>query len=932
MAQPVIQTSFNSGEWAPALNARVDLAKYHSGASLLRNFFVDYRGGATTRPGSKYILQAKSNSTVRLIPFQASFTVTYMLEFGQNYIRFFSNGSPVLEAQTFIQGVTNANPGVVTDNGHGYSNGDWIYISNVSGMTQLNGNYYIVQNVTANTFTLTDLNGVAINTTSYGVWSAGGNPQRVYTIASPYLATDVNSLKYCQDVNTLILCHPDYGPYQLVLTSATSWTLSLISFGATISAPTGQAVATSLGAGSVNYAYVITAVDANGQESGPSAYATLASKLDLRSTAGTNTISWTAVSGAASYNVYKAQLSYSAAVPAGAEFGYIGNCTSNSFIDSNIGPDYTITPPIAENPFQGAGLQSVTVTAGGVYTSVPTATVAAAPSGGQTATVQPTCGIATTSFSSGGSGHSIGDILPSTSVSGCVIQVTNVSAGVITAWIVLVAGAFTSGSLPTTVTFKGSSGGSIVLNTTWAVNGVNIINAGAGYTTTPAITFSSGAAAATAVLAAAAAGNPTVPMFIQQRLFLGGPEGSPSQYNLSQPGSPYNFNVTNPVQADNAISATLSNTILNSIVGAVSVSAGLVVITDKGAWLINGGSAGAPISAEAIVANPQAYSGGNDLPPIVTPNDILYVQAKGSVVRDLAYNFYLNNYVGADISIISSHLFYGYTLTQWCWAEEPYKLAWAIRSDGKLLSLTFLKEQELIAWSHHDTNGTYMSIASVNEAVSFGNVDAVYTVVTRTINGNTVNYIERFTELYYTHDYQSAWQVDAGIQYSGSPAISFSGAQHLAGASVVGLADGIPFTATVSSTGTFTLGTAASLVTVGLAFTPQLGTLPVDLGEPTVQGKRKSVSAVNVRVANTLGLSAGKASDFSDQKTMKDLVLGNVGTQSNAVVTGLVTSDARIVLPPQYDVFGSYYFQQSQPYPATILGVMPEITVGDTPK
>src|SRR5271166_4234159 len=96
--QPVHQASFNSGEWAPALYARVDLQKYHSGAATLLNFFVDYRGGATTRPGSRYILKAKSSAAVRLIPFQASFSVSYILEFGAGYIRFYNNGSPVLES------------------------------------------------------------------------------------------------------------------------------------------------------------------------------------------------------------------------------------------------------------------------------------------------------------------------------------------------------------------------------------------------------------------------------------------------------------------------------------------------------------------------------------------------------------------------------------------------------------------------------------------------------------------------------------------------------------------------------------------------------------------------------------------------------------------------------------------------------------------
>src|SRR5258707_8547894 len=118
MGQPVIQASFNAGEWAPSLYARVDLAKYHSGAALLRNFFVDYRGGATTCPGTKYILQGRSNG-IRLIPFQAAFNVSYLLEFGAGYVRFYNNGSPILETATIISGATRANPGVITDTAHG---------------------------------------------------------------------------------------------------------------------------------------------------------------------------------------------------------------------------------------------------------------------------------------------------------------------------------------------------------------------------------------------------------------------------------------------------------------------------------------------------------------------------------------------------------------------------------------------------------------------------------------------------------------------------------------------------------------------------------------------------------------------------------------------------------------------------------------------
>src|SRR5574337_52383 len=129
MSDIVNQASFNSGEWAPQLFARVDLQKYHSGAALLQNWFVDYRGGASTRPGTKYVIQAyKSSTAVRLIPFQAAFNVNYILEFGNHYVRFIFDGAPVVEAAKAITGATQANPCVLTIAGSGYSIGDWIFV------------------------------------------------------------------------------------------------------------------------------------------------------------------------------------------------------------------------------------------------------------------------------------------------------------------------------------------------------------------------------------------------------------------------------------------------------------------------------------------------------------------------------------------------------------------------------------------------------------------------------------------------------------------------------------------------------------------------------------------------------------------------------------------------------------------------------------
>ncbi len=784
MPDHLIQASFNSGEWSPKLFARVDLAKYRSGAALLQNYFVDYRGGASTRPGTKYILQCfKSATAVRLIPFQASFAVGYVLEFGNFYVRFFSAGAPVLEATDTITGITNNAGAASITVANAYSVGDWVFITGVVGATQLNGNYFIVTGTSGAAILIADLAGTPITFASLTTYISGGTTARVYTITSPYAAADLALLKYAQNVGQMVICHPSYAPYSLVINSPTSWTLAAITFGSTSTAPGVVALtSTSLAAGPTYYAYQITAIDANGQESTPGGVANFGPFQDLRSTAGSINIGWTASTGAVAYNVYKSNVSYVAVPPVGITFGFIGSTTGLAFSDSNISPDFTQTPPIARNPF-----------AGGV--------------------------------------------------------------------------------------------------------------------------------------------NPSVPGFFQQRLVLAAPTALPSTFYMSQPGSNFNYNISTIAQADDSITGTLVSGQLNTIKSMVPQTSGLLMFTDRTSWLINGGSPGSAVSPVALVANPQSFNGISDIPPIIANFDVLYVQAKGSIVRDSAYNIYANVYTGTDITAISSHLFYGFTVTGWTWAEEPFKILWAIRSDGVLLTLTFLKEQEFIGWAHSTTQGLFQSVTTIIEnTFTAGEVDAVYLVVQRVINGHTVKYIERVVERTFPLGVVDAWCVDCGISYSGAPATTFSGAGFLANATVTGLADGVvipPFT--MPASGTFTLSAPASKVVVGLGYTCDLQTLPLEMGDPTIQGKVKKINAVDVRVADTLGLSIG--ADFSHLVPMKDLIVGNVSSmltgQQSQITTDLVNGDARTFLSPAFTVPGQYCIRQSQPLPATILGVIPDFTVGD---
>lgn len=969
MSLNVHQTSFASGEWAPKLQSRVDVQKYRTGAALMRNFFVDYSGGgASTRQGTKFIAQAAANGA-RLVGFQPSTTISYVLEFGQNYIRFYSNGAQI----------------------------------------QSGGIPYQI-------------------TTPYNIGDLFPNP-----------LTGNPGIKFVQDVTSLIICHPNYQPQILTINAATSWTLSTINFGPAISPPTGVSVSTTESGGNYSYNYLVTAVDSNGQESLISNIGAINSIVAVELTPGQNVITWSGVNGAASYNVYKTLPVYQSSVPSGTAFGFIANVTGTTAIDAypGITPDFSQTPPVFNNPFGGGSVISAFVTASGTYTTVPGVTIAPGPYGPPyQATANATLAIISTSLSSliihSPGGNTLVGVNMMMTTPGVVLEILAVTSlgsnnYQVTSIGVVNAGSFAGPGTPpatdTPMRFMPPGGPPPTNNYTyvsgdvgytWGVAAVNITYGGYGYTGDPAVTFSTGAASATTEISVA--GNPGVPSFFQERLVLAAQVQALQTYNMSQPGSFFNFNVSNPSEDDDGITGTIIGEELNDIRSLVPVPTGIIALTGKGAWLINGGgnfnTAGIVTPANQA-AWPQAFNGANDLSPIKINLDLLFVTNKGNYVRDFTYNIYANVYTGSDISVLSNHLFFGYYLLDWAWSEEPFKTLWAIRNDGVLLSLGFVKEQDLIGWAHHDTNGQFLSTCSVIENVNGNVVDAVYFIVQRFINGSYVQYVERMVDRYFPYGYEDAWSVDCGLQtspqaspvnpltitgsaaavgnsvtltdtadapftsgmvgwvvragggiytitaytstsqvtatvtqvpslinqYTGvpfpatgwtiwEPVSSVTGLTQLVGQSVVGVADGVAIgPLTVSGSGGVTLPNSASKVTLGLQFTPQLQTLPLDLGEPTVQGKRKRIVGVTAKVADTLGLSIGTT--FANAVPMKDFLLGNVGTQSNTVVTGLVDGDGRTILDQDWQEAGNYCIEQTLPYPATVLGVVPEIIIGD---
>lgn len=185
--------------------------------------------------------------------------------------------------------------------------------------------------------------------TQGGTLLSGGVP---YEIANPYAEADLFDIHYVQSADVMTLVHPNYAPRELRRLGATNWTLTTVNFGSPIAAPTGVTATRYIPASSSTNAdtyetmsYVVTAITAD--EIGESVSSSVASVTNnIYVTGATNTISWSAVTGASRYRVYKLL---------GGLYGYIGSTTTTSIVDNNIAPDLSVTPPIYDNEFVSSG-------------------------------------------------------------------------------------------------------------------------------------------------------------------------------------------------------------------------------------------------------------------------------------------------------------------------------------------------------------------------------------------------------------------------------------------------------------------------------------------------------------------------------------------------------------------------------------------------
>jgi hypothetical protein len=412
------------------------------------------------------------------------------------------------------------------------------------------------------------------------------------------------------------------------------------------------------------------------------------------------------------------------------------------------------------------------------------------------------------------------------------------------------------------------------------------------------------------------AGNyPAAVSYYQQRRVFGGTANQPQSVWMTRSGTESNITYSLPSRDDDSLSFKASAREANTIRHILPLQ-DLVLLTSSAEWRLDGSDG--PLTPSSIKIGPQSYVGANNVQPIIVNNSLIYAAARGGHVREMGFSQDAGGYITGDLSLRSTHLFDTLRIVDMAYAKAPIPFCWMVSSDGKLLGFTYIPEQQIGAWHQHDTiNGEFESIAVVAE----GEEDALYCVVKRQINGQTVRYVERLHSRAFV-DQEDAFFVDCGLTYSGAPADSITGLNHLEGQQVAILVDGAVHPKRTVTAGAIQLDVEGSLIHIGLPITADIKTLPLAFETGGMgQGRVKNVNKVWMRVYRSSGIFTGPSVDRLTEAKQRT-------TEDWGTPPALKTEEIEVMVEGDWTDSGGICVRQADPLPLTILSMSLEVSIG----
>lgn len=406
-------------------------------------------------------------------------------------------------------------------------------------------------------------------------------------------------------------------------------------------------------------------------------------------------------------------------------------------------------------------------------------------------------------------------------------------------------------------------------------------------------------------------GYPSATGFYEDRLVFAGSKGFPQTFWTSKTGDYYNFGTSIPSADDDGITATLNGGQMNGIKAIIAFGE-MLLLTAGGEFKVSGG--GKAITGSNVLSQPQEYRGVSDVNPVTIGSRIIYVQHQGNIIRDLAYSYDVDKYTGDDLNLLASHLFEGHKIISMTYQQIPNSIVWCVRDDGLLLGLTYIKEQDIYAWHQHTTaGGKFVSVCNIGGSTE----DKLYAVIER----GGQYYVEIMESRDKSTNVEDQFFVDSGITYEGEPTDEISGLEHLEGYTVAILADGNVLPQQTVENGKVLLGNKYKKVHVGLPIDAEIKTLPIDFTaqDGTYLSRKKRIATVTLLLKDSRGgLFGMKENELDEFKWRSNEAYGEP--------IGLQTGKFKVTIKSAtYDETQQIIIKQPDPLPMTVLSLIPEI-------
>ena len=961
MARVAVQlTNFTGGELSPRLDGRNDLSKYASGCKTLQNMVVYPHGSAARRPGTSFVAEVKTSSAyTRLVPFEFSTEQTYILEFGNEYIRFYKDSGAILESNKTITGITKANPGVVTGSfatsSYPVVESTALYTSSGTAVTTapvtmpsniITGDLLIMVLKVGSTGTATTPTGWTLLSSR----SSTGNSYIYYKISDGTENNHTNvtiSTAHASAITYRISNYEGTPEASFAATNVndppsltTSWSSTKNLFiaacttrqsnNAFTTAPTGYSNLLTIGdpsTGTTTHVRLATAVkEANAATDDPAAFtatgtldnphsATIVIKGLTTDIKNGDTVVISGVGGMTQVN--------------GKRFT-VANKTLTTFELKDVDGNNVNTTSYS------------TYTSGGVFNRVYTIATPFATADlpnlkfAQSADVMYICHPSYNIHKLSRTGHTSW-FLDDVEFTAGPLQDHNIELTTLTA------SATTGNGITITASDVTGINGDLGFQTTDAGR---LIHLGTGKGLAKIVTVSSTLVVVANVIETLSTtsattdwslgawsittGYPSCVSFYEQRLVFAGTTEQPQTLWFSKSGDYENFdeNYHGTVADDDAITYTIASNQVNAI-RFLSATRTLIVGTVGGEFSVSGGGTDDPVTPTNILIKKQSNHGCANIDAIPVGNVTLFLQRAKRKIRELAYNFDVDGYVAPDMTILAEHISET-GINEMSYQQEPNQIIWCVRQDGQLVGLTYQREQQVVAWHQHIFGGAFSTGIAVCESVAtIPTNDKEYqtwVIIKRTINGVTRRYVEYINQFDFTETDNTTFNfLDSQLSYSGSSTTTISGLEHLEGQTVSVLANGSTHPDRTVSNGSITLARASTKVKVGLPYTSILQTMRIDAGSQngTSQAKTKRIYNITVRLYESIGVEVGpnlsnmEAIPFRSSAALMDTAIP------------VYTGDKEIEFRGNYESDGFIFVRQTQPLPLTILSLYPDLTTND---